>query len=71
MEVNLFSHIASNRTRGNDFKLNQGRCKLDTRKKLLMEMLVKHWNRLHRGVVQSPSIKAFRRHVGVAFRNVV
>lgn len=71
MEVSLFSQVTSDRTRGNAFKLHQGRCKLDTRRKLLMEKLVKHWNWLHREVVQSQSLKAFKRHVDVALRDTV
>lgn len=51
--------------------LSQGKCKLDTRKKLLMEKLVKHWNSLHREVVESLSLTAFKRHTDVALRDVV
>lgn len=69
MEVCLFSQAASVRTIGNGFKLDQGRRKLDTRKKILMEKLVKHWSRLHRERVQSPSLKAFKRHIHVTLRH--
>lgn len=71
VEVSLFSRVTSDRTRGNGLMLNQGRHKLDTRKRLLMEKLVKHWNRLHREVVESLYLTAFKRRIDVALRDVV
>ena len=42
----LFSRACCNRTRGNGFKLKEGRFRLDIHKKCFTLGLVKHWHRL-------------------------
>ncbi|KGL86516.1 hypothetical protein N301_00212, partial [Charadrius vociferus] len=67
----LFTRACSDRTTGNGFKLEKGRFRLNIRKKFFTLMVVRHWNRLPREVVEAPSLEVFKARLDMALGKLV
>jgi len=68
---NIFIRACCDRTRSNGFKLRQGRFRLDIRKTFFTVRVVKHWNRLPREVVETPSLATFRARLDGTLSNLI
>ena len=54
------TRTCSNRTGENAFQLEEGRFRVDIRKKFFTVRVVRHWNRLASEVVDIPYLEAFK-----------
>ncbi|KFQ28205.1 hypothetical protein N332_13973, partial [Mesitornis unicolor] len=55
----------------NGFKLEEGRFRLDIRKKFFTVKVVRHWHRLPREAVDAPSVEGFKARLDRALGNLV
>ncbi|KAK4811690.1 hypothetical protein QYF61_024762 [Mycteria americana] len=67
----LFTRACSDRTRGNGFKLKEGRCRLDIRKKFFTVRVLRHWNRLPKEAVDAPPLEVFKARMDGALSNLL
>jgi len=66
----LCKKARSDRTRGNSFKLKEGRVRLDIRKKFFPLRVMRPWPRLPREAVAVPSLAVFKARLDGALSNL-
>jgi len=67
----LFSVVCSSRTRGSGHKLEQGKFHTNMRKNIFTVRVTKHWNRLPREAVESPSLEILKTHLDIFLCNML
>jgi len=66
-----FTRSCSDRTRGNGFRLKEGRFRFGIRKKLFTMRVVRHWHRLPSEAVDAPSLEVFKARLNGDLSNLV
>lgn len=61
----------SERTRNNGHRLQQDKCSLELRKKILSERMFQHWNRVYRDLVKSPSLDILKTQLDRVVDNMI
>ena len=61
----------SDLTRGNGFKLKEGRFRLAVSKKFFTQRVVRPWHRLPKEIVGAPSLETFKARLDVALGSLV
>jgi len=56
--------VPSDRTRGHEHTQKHGRFPRNIRKHFFTVRVTRHWHRLPREAVETPSLEIFRRHLG-------
>jgi len=67
----IFTRAGNDGTRGDGFKLKEGRFRSDVRKKFFTTRMVRPWNRLPREAVDMPSLEMFKAGLDGALSNLV
>ena len=67
----LCSRVCGDRTRGNGFKLKEGKFRLNIQKKSFTVRMVRHWDRLPGYVVDAPSLETFKARLDQALGNLM
>ena len=63
--------LSCDRMFGNGSKVQEGTCRLDTRKPFFTKRVLKRCNRLPREVVDAPCQSVVKRHLGNALKNML
>jgi len=67
----LFTRAGSNRTRGNGFKVTEGRFRILIRKEFCTRRMVRNCNKLLREAVDALSLEEFKARLNGALSNLV
>ncbi|KFQ20444.1 hypothetical protein N331_03876, partial [Merops nubicus] len=67
----LFTGVCSDRMRGNGFKIENTRFRLDVRKKFFNRRVTDQWNRLPRQVVEAPPLGTFKIRLDEALSSLI
>jgi len=71
LENNFFTKACRDRTRGNGFKMKEGRFRTNIRQKFFTLRLVRHWNELPREAVDALFLKVFEARLDGALSNLL
>ena len=67
----IFTSVDNGKTRGNSFKLREGRFTLDIRRKFFTKTVMRCWNRLHKEAVDASSLEMFKARLDGALSSLV
>ena len=67
----LFIRSCSDRMRGNGFKLEEGRFRLNIKEKFFTVRVVRHWNSLPSEAVYALSLETFKARLNGTLSNLV